>query len=169
MPVQLREKRLPAAVVRLAGGAPQLPVPAELGGDAVLGAEASDVGNGLRRRPGEPARLVAVRHRLERQEVRPQPDGEAAIAPARTGSADVSLDQDNIGRGFGLFEAKGRPQARITAAHDADVGAVRSSELRFLRGFRSERLVEPEASHGRFPGGRGRGLDLWRRFVARLF
>src|SRR5205085_2587439 len=102
---------------------------------------------GLGGGPRQPDRLLASDHLLQRPELRPPAEDEAAVAAARAAAADVGLDQRDVDRRVELLQAERRPEAGEAAADDADVGALVALEAwRVL--LPGESLFQPQAAHG---------------------
>src|SRR5207249_2462167 len=113
----------------------------------VIAAERADLVDGLGRGAREPQRLLAAAYLLERPELRPPAEDEAAVAAARAAAADVGLDDRDVQRRIVLLQAERGPETGIAAAHDADVGALLALEPGSVLSP-GQRLLEPEASHG---------------------
>ncbi len=72
---------------------------------------------------------------------------EPAVATARAAAEDVGLQEDDPQAGIAVEELVGRPQARESAAHDANVGGHPLGELRTGSSrVGGEGLLEPETS-----------------------
>ena len=147
----LRDRRLPHTDLGRGGRDPEPPAAAEVGVDAVLGAERLDAVDGLLGGPRDPHALLLAARLDQRPELRPPGRQEAAVSPAGTGAADVGLDDGDVAAGLELLDPKRGPETRVAAADDADVGRL----LAFQRSRRpsvvdGERLLEPERTvHGR--------------------
>src|SRR5207245_1780989 len=90
--------------------------------------------------------LFGAAELLERSELRPPREHEAAVAPAGAAAADVRLDDDDVDRRFALLQSQRRPESRVSTPGDADIGSNVSLECRRVL-FPCERLVEPQAPH----------------------
>jgi hypothetical protein len=114
--------------------------------DVVLAAEVSDRVDRLRRGERQAHRLLAAADLLQRPELGPPAEHEAAVATARPAAANVRLHEDDVERRVVLLEADRGPEAGVAAADDADVGALLA--LQPGRVFGSlQSLFQPEASH----------------------
>src|SRR2546425_481219 len=100
----------------------------------------------LDRRGREPHGLVGSADLLQRPELRPPAEHEATVPAARSSTAHVGLDEDDVQRWIVLLQSDRGPEAREAAADDADVGALLALESRRVLGS-DERLLEPEAPH----------------------
>ena len=142
-----RNRVVPGAHLAAVGGGPEPALFAKVGIDVVLAAECPDLGDRGRRGARQPQRLGGPAHPLERLELRPQREDEAAVAPARTGAADVALQEDDVKRRLALLQCQGGPQAGQAASDDADVGPEVAVQRRPFPG-RIERLLKPQAACG---------------------
>ena len=117
-----------------------------MGVDSMLLAEAADLIDRVGRRMREPERLDTAASELERREVVPEAEGEAAVATARAAAADVGLDEDDLGRRSVLLDPQRRPQPGEAAADDADLSAVVAAERPGLARARRPRCPPPTAT-----------------------
>ncbi len=123
--------------------------------DALALAESAELVDRLRRDAGEPEGLLLSHALDERLDFGPPGEREAAVPPRGAAAADVGLDEGDRDAGLELGEPERRPEARVAAADDADVGLHRLDEL--FRGdavLGGERFLEPEGAgggHGRQP------------------
>src|SRR5581483_382181 len=145
-PLEPSDGVVPGADLRRARRRPQPAVVAEVRVDPVLRAEGADRRHAVGRLLREPQRLLRPAQPLERAELRPPRQHEAAVAAARASPADVALDEDDVDGGIELLQAQRGPQSREAAADDADVrpdvALERRGGLLTVEGF-----LEPQAAH----------------------
>ena len=140
------ERLIPRAELGAARRRPQPPVAPVVRIHAVLAAKRADAVDRLDRREREPHGLVGSADLLQRPELRPPAEHEATVPAARSSTAHVGLDEDDVQRWIVLLQSDRGPEAREAAADDADVGALLALESRRVLGS-DERLLEPEAPH----------------------
>src|SRR5207244_9045287 len=90
------ERLLPRAELSLARRGPEPAVAAVVRIDPVLGAERADPVHRLGGRTREPHGLLAGADFLQRAELGPPAEHEAAVPPARAAAADVRLDERDV-------------------------------------------------------------------------
>ena len=95
------------------------------------------------------SRLLGADALDERLELRPPGQRHAAVAAGGAGSADVGLEQHDVGARVAAAQLERRPEAGEAAADDADLGVDLARErLRVVRRLAVERLRHPVAAAG---------------------
>ena len=144
--LELGEGVVPRPDLSRAGRRPEPPPVVVVGVDSVGLAELADLGDAIRRRLGQPGRLLDAAGLCEAAELRPPAHHEAAVAPAGAAAAHVGLEDHDVERGVELGQPQRGPQAGEPAADDAHVRRDRPRQRagRVVAGPRCERLPEPE-------------------------
>ncbi len=119
----------------------------QLGVDALRAAEVGDVLHRIFRGPDEADGLGFAEQPAQREELGRPRQQAAAVAPARTGAAEIALDDGDVERRVALLRLDGGPQPGEAATDDADVGALcalqRGGEVAVVE----EGLFDPEGAH----------------------
>src|SRR5581483_8481036 len=102
----------------------------------------------------EPDGVLSAEQRHSGRDRRPVAVEEPAVAAARPGAADLRLDEDDPQVRSALPQRERRPEPRIAAPDDDDVGGRLASEGRRLDRLRGggERLLEPPRRQSRLDG-----------------
>src|SRR5439155_23475685 len=124
----------------------QPPTPARPPVDPAPLAELADPGNDPVRDPRERERSLVAEPLAKPREVAPVAMHEPAVAAARTSAALVRLEHDDAQVGVTLLQRERRPEARVAAADDRDVGLCVTVERRGrlrVTPLGGERLLQP--------------------------
>src|SRR5690606_37380293 len=139
------EDAFPGTDMALAGGPPDPAVAPELGIDPVLPRERLDLVRRGAEGVAEAKRAGGPAEGLERGEFRPLRQHHAGIPAACTASADVGLDDGDIGRRHLPLDLDGGPEAGEPPADDADIRCRLSFETRGVHLVAGDRFTQPGA------------------------
>ena len=144
-----RDGALPRADLRRGRRRPEPAAAPVVGVDPFPLAECAELVHGLRGDPHEAEGLLLARALDQRLDLRPPGEREPAVSSRGAAAADVGLEEDDRRPRLELVDAERRPEARVAAADDADVGADVFEELRGLDAvLGGERLAKPERAGG---------------------
>jgi hypothetical protein len=100
------------------------------GVDVVAGAPGADRGHGLAGGIEQLARGVVAEALAQRRGAQPERLAEAAVAPARPGTADAALQQEDTQARLRIEQVPGGPHPRVAAADDDHIRLARTVESR---------------------------------------